>query len=163
MRITLVLIALMLTSCIIKSVDIMPNQVGVIRSNGGLLQPGNHLIPFYEEFAIYEISEQSLTQEIQILTKDLKPASTEFLLRYFPQRSAIDSLDNMFGEKYVERMVIPELRAGVRRIFQGISADSLNKVDKKKIELLVREDLTTILRSNHVIVSEIELKQLKLP
>ena len=160
MRILLVLIALVLPSCI-KRVDVATDQLGVIHSNGKLLQPGNHVIPFYEEFAIYEISEQLLTEDIQVMTKDLKLASAEFSLRYFP--SAVDTLDHKFGEMYEERLVSPELRLSVRNVFAQLSAATLRELGIKQIELRVREDLTIILRRNNVIVSDLELKSLELP
>lgn len=125
---------------------------------GGLniIAPWNELIPF-------EIAEQQIEENMDVLSVDGLSISLDVSIRFRPKPDEIGFLYQSFRENYINNLVRPELRSAVRRIIGEYTPEELYATKRQEIETQIQDNTHSILDSNHVELRAFLFRSIKLP
>ena len=131
-------ICLSLLSCN-KSVEILPNQIGILVNESGVIDTtkvlhlGNYILKSSQEIVFFDISNQSNEFEIINISKDKKEITIVFTMFFRPISSKTPILYKEYEKNYIEELLIPNTEKIVNqelKNYDEIELSSKEKVNK---------------------------------
>ncbi len=164
----IVLIAVILSSA--TFVTIQPGERGVIfrKFTTGLdkehiYKPGFKIIAPWNDMYLYNVKEQQKEEELDVLDKNGLNISMDVSVRFHPKYEGIGYLHETFGERYVEELVIPEVRSTVRRVAGRYTAEQIYSTQREKVESAIKTETRQVLKENHVNMEALLIRSIQLP
>lgn len=124
---------------------------------------GFHIIAPWNEMFVYNILEQTREESLDILDKNGLSLKIDVTLGYNPTPSRIGYLYEKFKMQYTRRLIIPELRASVRRIAGQYSAEEIYSTKRKEVEETIANETRTVLEKNNVNLNRLLIRSVRLP
>lgn len=125
--------------------------------------PGFHVIAPWNDFIVYSVKEQVRNETMDVLDKNGLSINVDVTVRFNPQYSKIGYLHEIFGQDYIERLVIPEVRSSVRKVMGRYSAEEIYSTQRKQVEDAIVTETKEILSSNNMDLRAMLIRSINLP
>jgi len=136
--------------------------------SGGLdkdnvLQPGLHMKAPWNDVIVYETSEQTNDETMDINDKNGLPIHVDMTIRYFPMHDKIGYIYEKFKNDYSNRLVIPEMRSMTRQVMARYTAEEIYSTKRAEVENTIISETEKILNANYVTTAAVLIRSIKLP
>jgi regulator of protease activity HflC (stomatin/prohibitin superfamily) len=149
---------------------LQPGERGVVfkRFTGGLdkenvKDQGFHVIMPWNKLVIYDVTEQTREETMDILDKKGLSMSIDVTVRFHPVYSKIGFLHEDFMADYINRLVIPEVRSTVRRVMGTYTAAEIYSTKRGEVEAVIVEETEEVLQKNNIVMRALLIRSIKLP
>ncbi len=144
-----------------RAVIFYPFGKGLDKENS--IGPGTHIKAPWNDVIVYEVSEISSEETMDINDKNGLPIHVEVTVRYTPMPEKIGHLHEKFNNQYVSRLVIPEVRSVARQVMARYTAEEIYSTKRAEVELAIKNETEKILHSNYVETKAVLIRSIKLP
>jgi len=144
-----------------RGVIFRPFTTGLDRDH--VLQPGFHVIAPWNDLYVYEVREQKVDETMDILDKNGLSIEVDITCRFNPSYDRIGFLHERFGESYVERLIVPEIRSAVRNVMGKYIAEDIYSMKRAEVESQIINQTDSILKTNNVDMKALLIRSIKLP
>ena len=149
---------------------LQPGERGVIfrRFTSGLdkeniYQPGFQVIAPWNDLIIYTVKEQIKDETMDILDKNGLSVNVDITARFNPIYDKIGHLHEVFGQNYINNLVIPEVRSAVRQVMGKYAAEEIYSTKRQIVEELIIEETTKTLLENNIDLRTLLIRSINLP
>ena len=125
--------------------------------------PGFHVVAPWNTMFIYEVREQQISEEMEVLSSNGLTIGTEVTVRVAPKTSEIGELHETFGREYTERLIIPEIRSAVREVIGRYTPEELYSTKRAEVTTNIQANLESALESNHINLQATLIRDIELP
>lgn len=168
--IAFIILILILTFSNATFLTIEAGERGVLfeRFGGGLdkesiYDPGFHVIAPWNIMYVYDVREEQLEEEMEVLSSNGLNISVDVTARVNPVYNKIGDLHEKFGKEYVTSLVRPELRSSVRKIIGQFTPEELYSTRRDEVQQLIQEDLAKSLDDNYIELRASLIRDIELP
>jgi regulator of protease activity HflC (stomatin/prohibitin superfamily) len=164
-KITLTLLAgVALASCTV----IRPGQIGLKQTFGKLrqntLNAGPRVFnPFVSKVIKINVRTVELYQVLELPTKEGLSVKTEIILLYHVNPTMVKSIYENYGLNYQKVIVESNFIATARQVSARYDAKELYAVDRKKVEHVMVDELTSDIGDKGFVIDAVLLKEISLP
>ena len=149
---------------------LQPGERGVVfrRFTTGLdkeniYPPGFHVIAPWNDLIVYYVKEQIKDETMDILDKNGLKVNVDITARFNPIYDKIGDLHDVFGQNYINQLVIPEVRASVRQVMGKYTAEEIYSTKRKEVEDQILSESEEILASNFINLRTLLIRSINLP
>ncbi len=153
-------------------VTLQPGQKGIIfkKFSGGLdkkniYNAGFHIIAPWNDMIIYDIKEQKVDEMMDVLDKNGLSIHVDVSVRFYPVYTEIGQLHEKFGVKYIDKLVIPEVRSTVRQVMGRYTAEEIYSTKRAAVEKAIIEETEAVLKlpANNIHMTALLIRSINLP
>jgi regulator of protease activity HflC (stomatin/prohibitin superfamily) len=130
---------------------------------GRVHEPGFHIVAPWNDFIIYSVKEQTKDEPMDVLDKNGLSISVDISVRFNPIYSKIGYLHEIFGQDYINRLVVPEMRSSVRKVMGRYTAEEIYSTQRKQVEDQIIEETGAVLRANNIDMRALLIRSINLP
>jgi len=164
----ILLVILMFSNATFLTIESGERGVLFKRFSGGLdktniYQPGFHVIAPWNSMYVYDVREQQLEEEMEVLSSNGLTIRVDVTVRVNPRYDKIGSLHEKFGKDYVTSLVRAEVRSSVRKIIGRFQPEELYSSKREEVQQLIYKDLENALRNNFIELRAALIRDIKLP
>ncbi len=165
----IVLIALIIfSSATFITVDSGERGVLFRRFSGGLdkdytYQPGFHIVAPWNTMYIYEVREQQLEEEMEVLSSNGLNIKVDVTARIRPKFDRVANIHETFGREYMTRLIRPEVRSSVRQVIGKFTPEELYSTKRDEVQTLITSELSGKLDENYIDLRAILIRDIELP
>lgn len=128
-----------------------------------VLTPGFHMKAPWNDVIIYEVSEISSEENMDINDKSGMAIHVDVTVRYSPVISKIGYLHEQFNGDYQNRLVIPEVRSMTRQVLARYTAEEIYSTKRTEVETSIKTETEKVLNANNVNATAVLIRSIKLP
>lgn len=125
--------------------------------------PGFHVVAPWNTMFVYEVREQQISEEMEVLSSNGLTIGTEVTVRVAPKMDEIGELHETFGREYAERLIIPEIRSAVREVIGRYTPEELYSTKRAEVTTNIQDNLERALETNHVNLQATLIRDIELP
>lgn len=147
-----------------------PTERGIVfyTLGGGLdkddvKQPGLNLVAPWNEMIRFDVSEQKLDESMDVRSTNGLDISVDISVRFKPNKDEIGYLFEQFKLNYSDKLVRQELRSIVRKVIGRYTPEELYSSKREEVETVMEEQTKKILKENHVELTTLLIRSVKLP
>lgn len=153
-------------------ITIKAGERGVLykRFQGGIdfetsYKPGFHIKSPWNEIYIYNVRENLINEEMDVLDKNGLSISVDVSVRFFPIYNRIAYLHEYFGPDYINLLVKPEVRSTVRRVMGRYTAEEIYSTKRAEVEESISKETEDVLKSkdNNIQMQALLIRSINLP
>lgn len=153
-------------------VTLQPGEKGVIfrKFAGGLdkehiYNAGFHMIAPWNDMIIYDVREQKVDETMDVLDKKGLPINVDVSVRFYPIYSKIGELHEKFGVKYIDKLVVPEVRSTVRQVMGRYTAEEIYSTKRSEVEQKIISETENVLNKpeNNILMTTLLIRSINLP
>lgn len=153
-------------------VTIQPGERGIIfrKFTTGLDKEnvkteGFHIIAPWNKMYRYDVREQQVEESMDVLDKNGLSISVDVTMRFNPEPLRIGYLHETFGENYIQKLVIPEMRSTVRQVMGRYTAEEIYSTKRNEVEESIKKETRATLGTdrNNIMMSTLLIRSIKLP
>ncbi len=153
-------------------VTLQPGEKGVIfrKFSGGLdkkniYSAGFHMIAPWNDMIIYDVREQKVDETMDVLDKKGLPINVDVSVRFYPIYDKIGELHEKFGVKYIDKLVIPEVRSTVRQVMGRYTAEEIYSTKRSEVEQKIISETEAVLNKpeNNILMTTLLIRSINLP
>jgi len=167
----IVVVALVMFSSAVF-VTLQPGEKGIIfkKFGGGLDKEhvygaGFHVIAPWNDMIRYDVREQKVDETMDVLDKKGLPINVEVSVRFFPIYQKIGELHEKFGESYIDKLVVPEVRSTVRQVMGRYTAEEIYSTKRAEVESDIIKETEAVLNKpeNNIKMTTLLIRSISLP
>ena len=128
-----------------------------------VIGPGTHVKAPWNEKTIYDVSEISSDENMDITDKNGLPIHVDVTVRFSPQIDKIGYLHEKFKGEYQARFVTPEARSITRQIMAQFTAEEIYSTKRAEVEATIKIETEKKFKANYVNFIDILIRSIKLP
>ena len=128
-----------------------------------ILQPGFHMKSPWNDLIVFEVSEVTSEETMDINDKNGLPIHVEVTVRYTPYSDKIGYIYEKFKTDYANRLVIPEVRSMTRQVLARYTAEEIYSTKRAEVETTVKTETEKVLNENFVDAKAVLIRSIKLP
>lgn len=128
-----------------------------------VIGPGTHVKAPWNEKTIYDVSEISSDENMDITDKNGLPIHVDVTVRFSPQIDKIGYLHEKFKGEYQARFVTPEARSITRQIMAQFTAEEIYSTKRAEVEATIKMETEKKFKANFVNFIDILIRSIKLP
>ena len=125
--------------------------------------PGFYIIAPWNDFYVYDVREQSREETMDILDKNGLAINVDVTVRFNPEYDKIGYLHEKFGKRYVDVLVVPEVRSAVRTVMGKYIAEEIYSTKRTEVEREIIRETADILKRNYIDMKALLIRSIKLP
>jgi len=125
--------------------------------------PGFHVISPWNDLIVYNVKEQTREEMMDVLDKNGLSVNVDMSVRFNPVYSKIGFLHEVFGQDYINRLVIPEVRSSVRKVMGRYAAEEIYSTKRAEVEESIINETTEILKTNNIELQAMLIRSINLP
>ena len=151
-------------------ITIEPGKRGVLfkRFSGGLdkeniYEPGFHVIAPWNNMYIYNVREQTMEEEMEVLSRNGLNIKVDVTTRLNPKYDKIGHLHAKFGRDYQMTLVRAETRSAVREVIGRFEPEELYSTKRDEVQNLIQERLFASLDKNFIELKATLIRDIELP
>ena len=153
-------------------VTLQPGQKGVIfkKFSGGLdkehvYSAGFHVIAPWNDMIIYDVREQKVDETMDVLDKKGLNINVDVSVRFYPIFDKIGELHEKFGVKYIDKLVVPEVRSTVRQVMGRYTAEEIYALKRSEVEAKIISETEAVLNKpeNNIKMTTLLIRSINLP
>ena len=162
------IIILALSNSIFLTID--PGYRGVLfkRFSGGLQKDyvygqGFHVIAPWNKMYVYDVRTNEAFEKMTVLSKNGLNIKVELSYRYQPQAEKIGLLHDEIGPRYLERIIIPEIRSATREVIGKYLPEELYSSKREAIQDEIFQRTSQAVGEKHLILDAVLIREVELP
>jgi regulator of protease activity HflC (stomatin/prohibitin superfamily) len=176
LRKTLIVVSAIVLGIIILSgmtfQTIQPGERGIIFRPFGsgldkknIYNAGFQAIAPWNELYIYDVKEQKADETMDVLDKEGLSIHVDISVRFYPVYDKIGEVHEKFGQQYIEKLVVPEVRSSVRQVMGRYTAEEIYSTKRKEVEQSIIEETEAILKlpQNNIHMTALLIRSIVLP
>ncbi|WP_372776572.1 prohibitin family protein [Mangrovibacterium sp.] len=147
-----------------------PGERGIVFRpfSGGLdkediYMPGFHLVAPWNDLIVYDVKEQQREETMDVLDKNGLSINVDVSVRFNPVYNKIGTLHEIFGIRYIDQLIVPEVRSMVRQVAGRYSAEEIYSTKRSEVEQAVIEETKVILEKNNIDMRALLIRSINLP
>jgi len=138
------------------------------RFSGGLekdkiYSPGFHVYAPWNSMYIYNVREQQLEEQMDVLSSNGLNIRVDVTVRAHPSFDKIPELHETFGKDFIQSLIRPEVRSSVRKIIGRFTPEELYSTRREEVQTLIQKDLEGTLAKNYVNLKAALIREISLP
>lgn len=137
------------------------SSTGLDKEN--VLSPGFHMKAPWNDKIVFDVSEISSDEQMDITDKNGLPIHVDVTVRFSPQVDKIGYLQEKFKGEYQNRFVIPEARSVARQIMAQFTAEEIYSTKRAEVEATIKSETAKKFSENYVNFIDILIRSIKLP
>lgn len=136
---------------------------GIDKEN--IIMPGFHIKAPYNELYVYDVTENTVEETMDVLDKNGLSIAVDVSLRFHPMFDRIGHIQETFQQDYVNRLVIPEVRSTVRQVMGRYTAEEIYSTKRPEVEGAIKTETEAILgaEGNYIQMRALLIRSIKLP
>ncbi len=154
-----------------STVTIQSGEAGVLYKTfgGGVvtdeppLNEGFHLVAPWNKVFIYEVRQQSLEENMQVLSSNGLEIKIDASTWFQPSYNDLGSLHREKGEAYIQRLLQPAIRSAARAVVGRYNPEQLYSSKREVIQREILEETKILLEDEYVQVNEVLVRDVSLP
>ena len=159
-----------LSNSIFYTIQATERAVIFKKFSGGLdkeniIQPGFHVKAPWNDVFRYDVSENQVEEQLDVLDKNGLNINVDISVRFHPMVDKIGEIHETFQRDYVRRLVIPEVRSTVRQVMGRYTAEEIYSTKRPEVEANMEKETKAILGEpgNNIIMRALLTRSIKLP
>lgn len=128
-----------------------------------ILQPGFHMKAPWNDLIVFEVSEVTAEETMDINDKSGLPIHVEVTVRYTPFSEKIGYIYEKFKADYANRLVIPEVRSMTRQVLARYTAEEIYSTKRAEVENTVKIETEKVLNENFIDAKAVLIRSIRLP
>ena len=128
-----------------------------------IYQPGFHIIAPWNDFLVYDVREQQREETMDVLDKNGLSLNIDVSVRFNPIYKKIGYLHEIFGENYINTLVVPEVRSAVRQVAGRYTAEEIYSTKRDEVEKTVISETAVLLQENYIDMRALLIRSINLP
>jgi len=151
-------------------VTIQPGERGVIFrpfSQGldkeHIYIPGFHVVAPWNDLIVYDVKEQQREETMDVLDKNGLSLNVDVSVRFNPVYERIGFLHEVFGKRFIEQLIIPEVRSSVRQVAGRYTAEEIYSTKRSEVESSIITETKEILQQNNIDMRALLIRSINLP
>jgi regulator of protease activity HflC (stomatin/prohibitin superfamily) len=128
-----------------------------------VIQPGFHMKAPWNDLIVFEVSEITSEENMDINDKNGLPIHVDVTVRYLPYSDKIGHIYEKFRTDYVIRLVIPEVRSMTRQVLARYTAEEIYSTKRAEVENTVKAETEKVLNENFIQAKAVLIRSIKLP
>lgn len=128
-----------------------------------VLQPGFHTKAPWNDLIVYDVSEISTDENMDINDKNGLPIHVDVTVRYHPNVDKIGYIYEKFKTDYASRLVIPEMRSMTRQVMARYTAEEIYSTKLAEVENIIKSETEKVLNANFINATAVLIRSIKLP
>ena len=154
-----------------STVTIDSGEAGVLYKtfSGGVVvdQPplgeGFHLVLPWNRVFVYEVRQQSLDENMQVLSSNGLEIRLDASIWFQPSYESLGLLHREKGENYVQRVLQPAVRSAARAVVGRYEPEQLYSSKREAIQKEIFDETKILLANQHVQINEVLVRDVSLP
>lgn len=154
-----------------STVTIQSGQAGVLYKTfgGGVvideppLNEGFHFVAPWNKVFVYEVRQQSLEENMQVLSSNGLEIKLDASIWFQPSYNDLGRLHREKGEAYIERLLQPAVRSAAREVVGRYNPEQLYSSKRETIQNEIFKETQKLLEDQYVQVNEILVRDVSLP
>ncbi len=166
--IVIVIVALISWNSITVTID--AGHAGVLfkRFGGGIeldktYGEGFHLIAPWNKMYIYEVRQQEIAEEMNVLSSNALEIFVDVSAWYEPRYDKLAHLHAEIGTNYLQRVVIPSIRASARSVVGRYTPEQIYSTKRDAIQDEIFVETKALLDEKNVQLNQVLIRSIKLP
>lgn len=127
------------------------------------LSEGFHLVAPWNKVFVYEVRQQSIDEEMRVLSSNGLEISLDASVWFQPEYDALGKLHQEKGENYIQRLLQPAIRSATRAVVGRYNPEQLYASKREVIQKEIFEETNLLLQDQYVQVNEILVRDVALP
>lgn len=168
---TVIGVVLLLIFFIKSTITIGSGEAGVLYRtfDGGVvtdeppLGEGFHLVAPWNDVFIYEVRQQELSEQMQVLSSNGLEIKLDATAWFHPQYENTGKLHKEKGENYIERVIRPAIRSAARSVVGRYTPEQLYSTKRDAIQDEIFTETKKILANQYVQLNEVLVRDVTLP
>ena len=144
-----------------RGVVFRPFSTGLDKQH--IYTPGFHLVSPWNDLIVYDVKEQQREETMDVLDKNGLSISVDVSVRFNPVYEKIGYLHEVFGTRYVEQLIIPEVRSSVRQVAGRYTAEEIYSTKRSEVESSVIKETKQVLDQNNIDMRALLIRSINLP
>lgn len=124
---------------------------------------GFHTKAPWNELIVYDVSEISTDEPMDINDRSGLPIHVDVTIRYNPMEDKIGYLYERFKTDYQSRLIIPEVRSMARQVMAKYTSDEMYSTKRAEVENTIKTETEKILNANFIQTKAVLIRAIKLP
>ncbi len=163
-----VIIIAAFSSSMFYTVQVTERAVVFYKFSGDLdkvnvITPGLHVKAPWNEVYIYDVSEKTQEESMDVLDKNGLSINVDVTIRFYPIYDRIGFIHENFTRSYVDRLVIPEARSTVRQVMGRYTAEEIYSTKRSDVETAIKAETGSILETNNIKMTALLIRSINLP
>lgn len=151
---------------------IQPGEAGVIfrpfstgLDKANIYGAGFHMIAPWNDMYVYDVKEQKVDETMDVLDKNGLSISVDVSVRFHPIITKVGEIHEKFGDQYVQKLVIPEVRSSVRKVMGRFTAEEIYSTKRKEVEDAIINETAEVLKGelNNINMTTLLIRSINLP
>ncbi|WP_333695504.1 prohibitin family protein [Flavobacterium sp.] len=168
---TVIGVILLLIFFIKSTITIGSGEAGVLYRtfDGGVvtdeppLGEGFHLVAPWNDVFIYEVRQQEISEQMQVLSSNGLEIKLDATAWFHPQYENTGKLHKEKGENYIERVIRPAIRSAARSVVGRYTPEQLYSTKRDAIQDEIFTETKKILANQYVQLNEVLVRDVTLP
>ncbi len=124
---------------------------------------GFHFVLPWNKVHIYEVRQQELLEQMQVLSSNGLEIRLEASAWYQPQKENLGKLHKEKGEDYLERVIKPSIRSAARSVVGRYTPEQLYSSKRDVIQQEIFAETKKILDKQYIQLNEVLVRDVELP
>lgn len=136
---------------------------GGIEEDSQPLGQGFHFIAPWNHVKVYETRQQETTALLTALSSNLLDIKLEVTIFHEPIYEELASLEVKRGSNYIDRVIIPAMRAVTRESIAQYLPEEINTTRREEIQQQIETDMRERLNQNYIQLNDVLIRNIELP
>lgn len=128
-----------------------------------IYMPGFHIVAPWNDFLVYDVREQQREETMDVLDKNGLSLNIDVSVRFNPIYDKIGFLHEVFGENYINTLVVPEVRSAVRQVAGRFTAEEIYSTKRDEVEKTIISETAVVLQENYIDMRALLIRSINLP
>ena len=124
---------------------------------------GFHFIAPWNKMYIYETRQQEVAEMMNVLSSNGLEINVDVSAWYLPQYAKIGFLHATIGTNYLQRVVIPSLRASTRSVIGRYTPEEIYSTHRDIIQDEIFQEVIVLLEEKYVQINKVLIRSIVLP
>ncbi len=124
---------------------------------------GFHIIAPWNKMYVYEVRQQEVAEDMNVLSSNGLEIQVDVSAWYEPLRERLSQLHGEIGVNYLQRVIIPSMRASARSVVGRYTPEQIYSTKRDVIQEEIFVETKALLDEKNVQLNQILIRSIKLP
>ena len=127
------------------------------------VQSGFHIKAPWDKVYEYEIRQQELFENLEVLSSNLLKIKMDMTVFYQPTYDKLGYLEIERGNQYELKVIQPAMRSVAREVIAQYLPEEFNTTKREEIQLEIEKQLKEKLENNYIQLNDVLIRNIELP
>jgi len=144
-----------------RAIVFRPFGEGLDKEN--IYMPGFHVVAPWNDMIVYDVKEQQREETMDVLDKNGLSINMDVSVRFNPTYEKIGTLHEVFGKRFIDQLIVPEVRSMVRQVAGRYTAEEIYSTKRSEVEQAIIVETKVILEKNNIDMRALLIRSINLP